>query len=115
MEIAQLWDVRNKYKKEGKDIPIMRVPSGKKPEHEEWRKDMLNIITKDRVVDAKFQEIIDKNNVFVCGLHFKEEDLLHCKYATLLCVYFEHKQESFMLIWKKFILYTVDVELVIKL
>ena len=79
---------KNKRNKDKESIPIFRLPSGKKPEHEKWRKDMLNIITKDRVIDAKFQEMIDKNNVFVCGLHFRKEDLLYCKYATQIIVYF---------------------------
>ena len=60
-------------------IPIMRIPSGKKYGEEEWRKQMLNIITKDRVIDERFQKMIDKNDVFVCAKHFKEEELYHCK------------------------------------
>ncbi|XP_066935957.1 uncharacterized protein [Clytia hemisphaerica] len=62
----------------------MRIPSGKKHGQEKWRKDMLNIITKDRVVDARFQAMIDKNNVFICGLHFREEDLYHYVRNTVI-------------------------------
>ena len=62
-----------------KGVSIMRIPSGKKYGEEQWRKDMLSIITKDRVIDERFQKMIDKNNVFVCEKHFKKEDLYYCK------------------------------------
>ena len=37
-----------------KGVGIFKVPTGKDDESEKWRAEMLNIITKDRVVDELF-------------------------------------------------------------
>ena len=36
---------------------------------------MLNVIIKDRVVDANFKKQIEKDHVYVCEQHFRECDM----------------------------------------
>lgn len=68
-----------------KDRSIFRLPTGKKsPQALEWRKSWLNVILKDRDLDNNFKKQIQKNNVFVCERHFKETDLLQCKFKSLM-------------------------------
>ena len=34
-----------------------------------WRREMLNVMTKDREVDANFKKQIEKDHVYVCEKH----------------------------------------------
>ena len=60
-----------------KHLSQIRLPNPNK--FPQWRKDMLAIITRDRVLDKKFKEQIEKNNVYICEKHFRDEDFYHCK------------------------------------
>ena len=53
---------------------IFKIPTAKDLT-KKWRSDMLSIITKDRVVDAKFKKRIDANKVFICEKHSDKEQL----------------------------------------
>lgn len=64
-----------------KDIRIFKLP--REAVDKGWRDLWLGEIKKTRTVDKKFQEQIDKNNVFTCKKHFKEEDIIVCKYDDL--------------------------------
>ena len=48
-------------------------------EQAEWRREFLSKITRDRVVDEKFQKQIDKGDVFVCEKHFNPDDIIRGK------------------------------------
>ena len=39
-----------------KEISLFKLPTAKDETTEKWRKEMLNVITKDRVVDANFKK-----------------------------------------------------------
>ena len=60
-----------------KGIGIFKLPSLKL--HPIWRKDWLNEITKNQVIDAKFKEKIKNDTVFTCERHFEDDDLEICK------------------------------------
>ena len=60
-----------------KNVGIFKIPSAS---NQEWRSVMLNIITKDRVVDAGFKQQISNNTVYVCEKHFSEDEIYRCKY-----------------------------------
>lgn len=62
---------RKKYQ----GLSIFKLPVAKDQESSKWRSEILNIITKDRVVDPDFQEQIMKNNVYICELHFSPEQM----------------------------------------
>ena len=44
-----------------------------------WRKAMLNVITRDRVVDSDFRRQINNDKVYICERHFLPGDLYICK------------------------------------
>ena len=65
-----------------KDISLFKLPTAKNETMDEWRREMLNIITKDRVVDANFKKQVDNEHVYVCEKHFRECDMYICKYNS---------------------------------
>ena len=65
-----------------KDITLFKLPTAKDETTEEWRREMLNIITKDRVVDANFKKQVENDHVYVCEKHFRECDMYICKYNS---------------------------------
>ena len=62
-----------------KDVSLFQIPRAVDEETKKWRADMLNIITRDRVVDEHFKQKIEKNKVWICQKHFTEDDMYHCK------------------------------------
>ena len=65
-----------------KDISLFKLPTAKDETTEEWRREMLNIITKDGVVDANFKKQVENDHVYVCEKHFRECDMYICKYNS---------------------------------
>ena len=63
-----------------KNIGIWKLPSGKKNDkYKKWRDKWLNEITKSRVVDKAFKDLIQKDRVYTCEKHFDPEDIEICK------------------------------------
>ncbi|XP_022793887.1 uncharacterized protein LOC111332736 [Stylophora pistillata] len=58
-----------------KGIGIWKLPAPRNAEYKKWREDWLNELTKTRVVDANFRQLIEKDRVFTCEKHFKPEDI----------------------------------------
>ena len=58
---------------------IFKIPSPKDDFNKKWREEMLSLITRDRIVDAKFKLQIEKNRVFICEKHFAADQLYYCK------------------------------------
>ena len=69
---------------EQKGIDICKLPSSKDDAHKEWRKNLLNKITKTREMDQDFRERITNDRVYTCEKHFEAEDIEICK----LCLIF---------------------------
>ena len=65
-----------------KGISLFKLPSPKTEALKTWRKELLIIITRDRVVDKDFQKQIDNDTVHICSRHFTEEQFYVCKYAS---------------------------------
>ena len=64
---------RKKYK----GVSIFKLPSSSKsPSNKKWRNEILNIITKDRVIDDNFKKQIESGNIFICEKHFSCDQLL---------------------------------------
>ena len=59
-----------------KEIGIFKLPAPKDEIFSKWRSDLLSVITKDRVVDAKLKNQIDKDTVSICERHFNSNDVL---------------------------------------
>ena len=62
-----------------KQISLLKLPTVKDETTKKWRKEMLNVITKDRVVDETFKKQVEKDHAYVCEKHFRECDMYMCK------------------------------------
>ena len=60
-----------------KGIGIFKLPS--EDTNKIWREKWLGEITKTRVIDSKFRELIDKDHVYTCEKHFRGDDIEICK------------------------------------
>ena len=60
---------------------IFQVPGKKCKKKDKWRAEFLNAITKTRVVDQDFREIIDNDRVFAYHRHFKESEIKIRKFS----------------------------------
>ena len=58
-----------------KEISLFKLPTIKDETTKKWRREMLNVITEDRVADANFKKQIEKDHVYVCEKHFSECDM----------------------------------------
>ena len=58
---------------------LLKLPTGKDETTKKWRRKMLNVITKGRVVDPIFKKQREKDHVYVCKKHFRECDMYICK------------------------------------
>uniref|UniRef100_A0A7M5VEW6 THAP-type domain-containing protein n=1 Tax=Clytia hemisphaerica TaxID=252671 RepID=A0A7M5VEW6_9CNID len=59
-------------------ISIFKLPQDQGDlKTKQWRAAVLNFITKDRVVDKKFQAQIDNDRVRICARHFTEDSMWH--------------------------------------
>ena len=74
-----------------KGTSIFKIP-GTKPyrdnteeQQSKWRREFLNCVTKDRVIDSVFAEVIKKDHIYVCEKHFSVEDIIRkCYYFYIL-------------------------------
>ena len=48
-----------------------------------WRKIIVDIITKIRVVDANLKRQIERKSLHFCEKHYLEEKLIGCKYKIM--------------------------------
>ena len=56
-----------------KDISIFKVPLPNSEANKKWRSELINIITKDRVVDDALKKRIAGSNLFICEQHFSTD------------------------------------------
>lgn len=62
-----------------KGIGIWKLPAARNPEYKTWRENWLSEITKTRVIDTNFRQMINNDRVYTCEKHFKPEDIEICK------------------------------------
>ena len=67
------------WKKGG--LSIFNVPRGDDEWSRNWRKQIIDIVTKYRVVDAQFKRKIEKKDVAICERHFTEDLKIHRKFS----------------------------------
>ena len=56
-----------------KDLGIFKVPLPNSDVNKKWRSELINIITKDRVVDDALKKRIAITNLFICERHFSKD------------------------------------------
>ena len=66
---------------------IFKLPTGKDDFNTKWRRELLQIITRDRVEDAALKRQICKDSIHICEKHFREDQLYICKFifTTTYC------------------------------
>ena len=74
---------RNKTKIFG----FFKIPSKDDDYSKEWREKLIDIITRDRVVDSQLKQQIQKKNLFICERHYREDQINRCKFI-FNCKYF---------------------------
>ena len=52
------------------------MPTGDDDYSRNWRDKIVNIITKDRIIDKSFKNQIEKRSLYTCELHYPEEQLI---------------------------------------
>ena len=62
-----------------KELSIFKIPLPNSETNKKWRSELINVVTKDRVIDQNLQRQIDTNKIYICERHFSEEQLWICK------------------------------------
>ena len=62
---------RSKYK----GLSIFKVPSGDSEFETTWRNKLIAVVTRDRVIDSKLKEQINKNRIYICQQHYSIEPI----------------------------------------
>ena len=65
-------------------LAIFQIPSGTDEYNTNWRNKLVNIITRDRVIDHDLQRQIDEGRLHTCELHYLENQLNKSEKRTLL-------------------------------
>ena len=67
-------------------ISIFKLPNPAKGEfYKKWNRDILNIITRDRVVGEKLKKLIHENWLFIFERHFDGDQIYsHCKFKIII-------------------------------
>ena len=60
-------------------IAIFKIPGGNDEFSSSWREKLVNIITKDRVIDKGLRNQIDKRKLHICEMHYTEDQILRSK------------------------------------
>ena len=64
-------------------VAIFKVPQGDDEWSCNWRKSIISVVTKDRVIDKALRERIMKKNIFVSKKHYSEDQLIRCMYKII--------------------------------
>ena len=67
-----------------KGISIFKIPRASNVSQEEWRNELVNVITKDRKIDQDLRRQIKEDRLHICERHFNIDDMYHCKYFILV-------------------------------
>ena len=65
-------------------ISLFKV-TGEKDEYSiAWSRKLIDVITKTRVIDKKFRQLIESKRLWICEKHFLPNQVLHRKYFQLI-------------------------------
>ena len=70
-------------------ISLHKVPQKDDDYSSNWRRKLVDIIVKDRELDASLKKQIEKKNLYICELHFTEDQLIRRKLVP--CFIFSSK------------------------
>ena len=55
---------------------ILKVPSGDSEFETAWRNKLIDVVTKDRVIDSSLREQINKITIHICQQHFRPDQYI---------------------------------------
>ena len=64
-------------------VAIFKIPRGDDEWSSNWRKSIISLVTKDRVIDKALKERIVKKNIFVYERHYSGNQLIRCMYKII--------------------------------
>ena len=64
-------------------VALLGMPKNDDGYNLNWRKNIVNMITKIRVVDASLKRQIERKSLHFCEKHYPEEKLIQCKYKIM--------------------------------
>lgn len=62
-----------------KGISFFKIPTKDDDYSTEWRNKIVNIITRDRIIDKNLRKQIDNRTLSVCEIHYPPDKVLHRK------------------------------------
>ena len=60
-------------------LAIFQVTKRTDEYNSQWSDKLVNIITRDRIIDQSLKKQIEKKNLHICELHFEEEKILRSR------------------------------------
>ena len=63
-----------------KRISIFKVLKASNVTQEEWRNELVNVITRDREIDQDLRRQIKDDRLHICEKHLNTDDMYPCKY-----------------------------------
>ena len=64
-------------------VALLGMPKNDDEYNVNWRKNIVDMVTKIRVVDASLKRQIEKKSLRFCEKHYPEEKLIGCKYKIM--------------------------------
>ena len=64
-------------------VVLLGMPKDDDEYNENWRKNIVGMINKMRVVDASLKRQIERKSLHFCEKHYPEEKLIRCKYKIM--------------------------------
>lgn len=66
---------RRRGKSQSESLSLFKLPTVLDDKSKQWRRDVLNIITKYRVKDDNFKSQLDNDTLHICEKHYKPDDI----------------------------------------
>ena len=64
-------------------VALFGMPKNNDEYNMNWRKNIVDMITKIRVADASLKRQIERKSPHFCETHYPEEKLIRCKYKIM--------------------------------
>ena len=81
---CKLFDIWMQYFKKQLGIAIFKLPAGKDDYSTNWCSKLVDIITKDPLIDSQLRKQIENRKLHICERHFTEDCLNHHPSKTTL-------------------------------
>ena len=65
-------------------VALLDMPKNDDEHNVNWRKNIVDVITKIRVVNASLKRQTERKSLHFCENHYPEEKLIRCKYKIMV-------------------------------